>query len=54
VIKTNIMTSNKKMARTASILYLVLIITGMFSLMYVPSQLIVWDNPELTLSNITN
>lgn len=48
------MATNKKMARTAGVCYLLLVITGIFSLMYVPSQLIVWDNPELMLSNITN
>ncbi len=48
------MASNKKMARTAGFIYLVLITTGIFTLMYVPSQLIVWEDPELTLRNITN
>lgn len=46
--------SNKKTARIAGLLYLVVVITGMFSLAYVPSKLIVWDNPATTVSNIVN
>jgi len=48
------MTSNKHMARTAGFVYLLLIITGMYSLMYVPMQLLVRDNPAETLTSITN
>lgn len=44
--------SNKKTARIAGLLYLVVVITGIFSLAYVPSKLIVWDNPATTVSNI--
>lgn len=47
------MYSNKKTARIAGLLYLVVVLTGMFSLAYVPSQLIVWDNAAQTVSNIT-
>ncbi len=46
------MTSNKKTARIAGLLYLVVVITGLFSLMYVPSKLIVWDNATTTFNNI--
>jgi Domain of unknown function (DUF4386) len=46
------MDSKKKTARIAGILYLILVVSGMFHLMYVPSQLIVADNPSLTISNI--
>lgn len=46
------MTSNKKTARIAGLLYLVVVLTGIFSLAYVPSKLIVWDNPATTLANI--
>ncbi|MEZ4970427.1 MAG: DUF4386 domain-containing protein [Flavobacteriaceae bacterium] len=46
------MTSNKKIARIAGLLYLVVVITGIFSLMYVPSKLIVWDNPTITFNNV--
>lgn len=46
--------SNQKTARIAGLLYLVVVLTGMFSLAYVPSQLIVWDNPAKTIENIIN
>lgn len=46
------MVSNKKTARMAGLLYLVVVLTGMFSLAYVPSRLIVWDNPGTTVQNI--
>lgn len=44
--------SNKKKARIAGLLYLVVVLTGIFSLAYVPSQLIVWDNALVTFNNI--
>jgi hypothetical protein len=40
-------------ARLAGIFYLLLIITGMFSLMYVPTQLVVTSDPALNLAQIT-
>lgn len=43
---------NKKTARLAGLLYFLIAITGIFSLMYVPSQLIVWDNPAETIENL--
>ena len=46
------MTSNKKTARIAGLLYLVVVLTGIFSLAYVPSKLIVWDNPNTTFNTI--
>lgn len=46
------MTSNKKTARIAGLLYLVVVLTGIFSMMYVPSKLIVWDNATTTFNNI--
>lgn len=46
------MQSNKKMARIAGGLYLGVVITGIFSLMYVPSRLFVWDDPAATVQNI--
>ncbi|WP_430966040.1 DUF4386 domain-containing protein [Spongiimicrobium sp. 2-473A-2-J] len=46
------MISNKKTARTAGFLYLLLVVSGIFSLLYVPSQLYVWDDPTTTLNNI--
>ncbi|WP_190810630.1 DUF4386 domain-containing protein [Flagellimonas sp. S3867] len=46
------MEANKKTARLAGFLYFLIVITGIFSLLYVPSQLIVWDNPARTVENI--
>ncbi len=46
------MTSNKKTARIAGVLYLALILLGIFSLAYVPSKLIVWDDAATTVGNI--
>lgn len=46
--------SNKSIARIAGLLYLVVVLTGVFSLAYVPSKLIVWDNPSTTFHNIAS
>jgi Domain of unknown function (DUF4386) len=46
------MGSTKRTARIAGLLYLVAILTGVFSLRYVPSKIIVWNNSELTFKNI--
>ena len=43
---------NDKTARLAGFLYLILVITGIFNLMYVPSLLIVSDDAARTLENI--
>ncbi|MGG5210184.1 DUF4386 domain-containing protein [Chryseobacterium sp. MIQD13] len=48
------MTIENKTARLAGLIYLVVILTGLFSLMYVPSKLIVWENPSLTFQNISS
>lgn len=48
------MTPTKKLARIAGALYLLLALTGMFSLMYVPSQLIVPGDATQTVKNIAN
>ena len=48
------MTSRNKTARVAGILYLALIIAGIISLAYVPSQLIVRESASKTFENITN
>jgi hypothetical protein len=50
----HIMTSRNKTARVAGILYLILIIGGIISLVYIPSQLIVLESASKTLENITN
>ena len=46
------MESNKKKARIAGSLYLGVVLTGIFSLAYVPSKLIDWNNPAITLEQI--
>jgi len=48
------MTSRNKTARVAGILYLILIIGGIISLAYIPSQLIVRESASKTFENITN
>ena len=46
--------NNKKSARITGLIYLVVVITGMISLAYIPSQLIDWKNETITLSNLMN
>lgn len=46
------MTTNQKTARIAGLLYLAVVLTGIFSLAYVPSKLIAWDNLATTYHNI--
>ncbi len=46
------MASNKKTARTAGLLYLIVVLTGIFSLVYVPSQITVPGDASATVSNI--
>ena len=43
---------NDKFARTAGLLYLVVVVTGIFSLLYVPSQIIVRGDALATANNI--
>lgn len=45
-------TSEKRKARIAGFIYLVVVLTGMFSLGYVPSKIYVADDISLTLKNI--
>ncbi|MCC6447731.1 MAG: DUF4386 domain-containing protein [Chitinophagaceae bacterium] len=47
------MNTNKNTARSAGLIYLVVVITGMFSLAYVPNKLIDWNNSRVTFNNIT-
>ena len=47
------MEPTKKNARIAGILYLILIISGMFSLIYVPSKLIHWEDAAKTVHAIS-
>ena len=44
--------SLKKTARLAGLLYFFLIITGVYIIMYVPSQIIVWGDADTTAKNI--
>ncbi|WP_299535258.1 DUF4386 domain-containing protein [Ulvibacterium sp.] len=46
------MEPTKRTARIAGIFYLILILSGMFSLLYVPSELIVWEDSVTTIENI--
>jgi hypothetical protein len=46
------MNSRKKTARIAGVIYLSMVITGPFSLIYVPSQLIVHGNATATAANV--
>jgi len=46
------MKSNRKKARLAGGLYLLLVILGVTSLMVIPSKLYVWDNPAATVARI--
>jgi len=44
--------SFRNAGRIAGLIYLVVVLTGIFSLGYVPSKLIVWDNASMTYNNI--
>jgi len=46
--------SKNKTARLAGLTYLIVVLTGIFNLVYVPGQLIVWDNAAATTNNIMN
>lgn len=46
------MEPSKKTARIAGILYLIVVITGIVSLGYIPKQLIVWEDKVATFNNI--
>lgn len=40
--------SNQKLARLAGGIYLITVVTGIFSLMYVPNKIFIWDNFQQT------
>ena len=44
--------NKKRTARIAGLLYLIVVITGIVSLGYVPNQLIVWEDKTATFNNI--
>lgn len=46
--------SNKKLARIAGLLYAGVVVTGIFTLMYVPSKLMVSGNAALTYRNLVS
>src|ERR1043165_8064567 len=46
------MNSPKQTARLAGALYFVVVLTGLFSLMYVPSKISNWNEPETMINNI--
>ncbi|CAC9975669.1 hypothetical protein FLAPXU55_03385 [Flavobacterium panici] len=46
--------SFRNTGRIAGLLYLVVVVTGIFSLGYVPSKLIVWSDAAATFTNIAN
>lgn len=46
--------SFRNTGRVAGLLYLVVVITGIFSLGYVPSKLIIWNDAAKTFANIVN
>lgn len=46
------MEPTKKTARIAGFFYLLLIVTGVFSILYVPSQLVDWNDAARTIANI--
>ncbi len=48
------MNSNKKNARIAGLWYLVVIISGIFSLLYIPSKLVEWNDASTTFNNISS
>lgn len=46
--------TNQKIARISGLLYLIVVLTGIFSLAYVPKTLFEWDNPATTFKNIVS
>lgn len=48
------MDSIRKISKIAGLFYLVVVITGIFSLAYIPSQLFDWSNPSKTFTNISS
>ena len=46
------MNSNKKTARISGFLYLLVVIFGIFCMRYVPSKIIIWNDPETTVHNL--
>ncbi len=51
-MENNSITTNKRMARLAGFLYLIVVLSGIFSLAYVPKTLIIKDDITKTFNNI--
>lgn len=47
------MEPTKKTARIAGFIYLIVVVSGILSLIYIPSKLIVWNDAAKTVSNIS-
>ncbi|WP_438422559.1 DUF4386 domain-containing protein [Aquimarina macrocephali] len=52
LIKNEDYKTQNKTARIAGLFYLSIVLSGIFTLMYVPSKLIVWDDASITFNNI--
>ncbi len=48
------MTDKNKTSRIAGVIYLGVVLTGIFSLMYVPSKIINYESATVTFQNLTN
>jgi len=48
------MSNRNKTARLAGLVYLILVISGIINLVYIPSKFIVWESATETLQNIMN
>ena len=48
------MNQRKKLTHLAGIFYLIIVISGIITLMYIPNELIAWKDPQLTYQNISN
>lgn len=49
-----VVVSKNSIARLAGLFFLAVVLTGIFNLIYVPSQLIVWGDAAVTANNILN
>jgi len=48
------MSSKKQLSRIAGLIYLMVVLTGIFSIMYVPFKLIVYEDASSTFQNISS
>ncbi|WP_074408038.1 MULTISPECIES: DUF4386 domain-containing protein [Aquimarina] len=53
LIKNEDYHAQNRTARIAGLVYLSVVLSGIFNLVYVPSKLIVWDDASITFNNIT-